>query len=163
MSGLAWRAWETCLECVRGHGKHTWNATAWECLWNARVATNYASIFGCGKAQSHSGIHAWACLEDTGKPPGMSEGIPGMVELQPIVVLFFSSPHGKHAWNARGVRNISGVLVHGWVPKACWWETYLPRCSMIAALLTKSRYTKVNLFQKSCMTILSYAPISGDG
>ena len=37
-----------------------------------------------------------------------------LVELKPIMVL----PHGKHAWNARGVRNMSGMLVHGWVPKA---------------------------------------------
>ena len=77
----------------------------------------------------------------------------------------FSSPHGKHAWNARGVRNISGVLVHGWVAKACRWETYLLRCSMITASLTKSKYTKANLFQKSCMTLLSSAipPFRGDG
>ena len=77
----------------------------------------------------------------------------------------FSWPSGKHAWNARGMRNISAVLVHGWVPKACWWETYLPRCSMIIASLTKSKYTKANLFQKSCMTLLSSAipPFQGDG
>ena len=64
-------------------------------------------FLGCGKTQSHTGIHAWTCLEGRGKAPGMTESRPGMIV-----------PHGKHAWNARGMRNMSGMLVHGWVPKA---------------------------------------------
>ena len=46
--------WQICLgvpggngkptSSVRGHGKHAWNTTVWECWWNTRATTSYGSI-----------------------------------------------------------------------------------------------------------------------
>ena len=106
MPRMCQMVWEACLEY------HSLGM-----LVECQSSNQLCSIFRLWKnPQWHT------CLEMPGghrKPTcGMSESLPGMVVLQPIMVSILSSPHGKHAWNARDVSNMSGMLVHGWVSTA---------------------------------------------
>ena len=73
----------------------------------SEMSTNQRAVWsdlflGLGKFQAHWDKRIWACLKGMGNMSGMSKGMPRMSE---------------------DIGNMFGMPVHGWDPKACWWET----------------------------------------